>query len=264
MPANVRLYGEPPFTVALVHGGPGAAGEMAPVARRLSSAAGVMEPLQTRDSLEGQVSELHDTISAFGRVPLILAGFSWGAWLSYILAARYPHLVDRLILISSAPFQQRYAGDILKTRLSRLDERESLRARALIAALEGPSAGNEDIYLKELSELFYKADSFDPLPRNPDAAGADFHIHSSVWREASGLRKSGQLLTMGRNIRCPIKAVHGDHDPHPARGVSQPLEGIAADFTFALLDKCGHYPWLERQAGEEFFRLLAGWCSSKS
>ncbi len=44
---NIRKYGNPPFSVAVIHGGPGAPGEMAPVARELSSRWGVLEPLQT-------------------------------------------------------------------------------------------------------------------------------------------------------------------------------------------------------------------------
>ena len=34
--SNLRTYGEPPFGVAVIHGGPGAGGEMAPVARVLA------------------------------------------------------------------------------------------------------------------------------------------------------------------------------------------------------------------------------------
>jgi hypothetical protein len=33
---NLRIYGKAPFNVAVIHGGPGAVGEMAPVARELS------------------------------------------------------------------------------------------------------------------------------------------------------------------------------------------------------------------------------------
>ena len=44
---NPRLYGSAPFNIAVIHGGPGAPGEMAPVARELSSLRGVLEPLQT-------------------------------------------------------------------------------------------------------------------------------------------------------------------------------------------------------------------------
>lgn len=46
---NLRIYGKSPFKVAVIHGGPGATGEMAPLAHQLSSKRGVLEPLQTRD-----------------------------------------------------------------------------------------------------------------------------------------------------------------------------------------------------------------------
>ena len=55
---NLRRYGKAPFNVAVIHGGPGAVGEMAPVARELASGWGVLEPLQTATSLEGQIEEL--------------------------------------------------------------------------------------------------------------------------------------------------------------------------------------------------------------
>jgi hypothetical protein len=38
---NLRKYGKPPFSVAVIHGGPGAGGEMAPVAWELASDCGV-------------------------------------------------------------------------------------------------------------------------------------------------------------------------------------------------------------------------------
>ncbi len=55
---NLRKYGKAPFAIVVVHGGPGARGEMAPVARELSTHGGVLEPLQTATSVEGQVEEL--------------------------------------------------------------------------------------------------------------------------------------------------------------------------------------------------------------
>jgi len=49
---NCRLYGESPFSVVVVHGGPGVGGEMAPVAQALEAEFGVLEPLQTRLTLD--------------------------------------------------------------------------------------------------------------------------------------------------------------------------------------------------------------------
>ncbi len=53
----VRKWGPGPYTVAVIHGGPGAPGEMATVAREISTVKGVLEPLQTETTLEGQVRE---------------------------------------------------------------------------------------------------------------------------------------------------------------------------------------------------------------
>jgi len=73
------MYGSPPFSVALIHGGPGAPGEMAPVARELSSDIGVLEPLQSEKTIDGQVEELREVLETDAKLPVILVGYSWGA-----------------------------------------------------------------------------------------------------------------------------------------------------------------------------------------
>lgn len=51
-------------------------------------------------------------------------------------------------------------------------------------------------------------------------------------------------------------AIHGDYDPHPAEGVEKPLAAVLKDFRFILLDRCGHLPWIERQAKDRFYSIL--------
>ena len=136
---DVRKYGMTPFTLTVVHGGPGAPGEMAPVARELSTSTGVLEPLQSATSVDGQVCELKNVIEKNGNRPIILLGWSWGAWLSYIFTARYPSYVKKLILVSSGPFEDNYARDILTIRLNRLDEDEQKEVRIVINALANPT-----------------------------------------------------------------------------------------------------------------------------
>ncbi|MFO7996195.1 MAG: alpha/beta hydrolase, partial [Dehalococcoidia bacterium] len=67
---------------------------------------------------------------------------------------------------------------------------------------------------------------------------------------------SGQLLEIIRRIKCPVLAIHGDYDPHPAHGVKDPLSRAIKDFRFVLLEKCGHYPWRERKARDMFYCIL--------
>lgn len=121
---NLRIYGNAPYEIAVIHGGPGAPGEMAPVARELATQYGVLEPLQTKTTIQGQLEELAVILSEYASLPAILIGHSWGAMLSYLFAAHYPTLVKKLILVSSGVFEESYAASIMPTRLSRLSAME--------------------------------------------------------------------------------------------------------------------------------------------
>jgi pimeloyl-ACP methyl ester carboxylesterase len=256
---NLREYGAPPFGVAVVHGGPGAAGEMAPVARELARRRGVLEPLQTARSLEGQIEELRAVLEEAADLPVTLIGFSSGAWLSYLVAATHPPLAKKLVLIGSGPYEQKYAPGILETRLSRLNDEERREAESLLEVWDDPDAEGRDSAFARVGALFSRADAYDPLVRESeelDVVDPEAGIFQSVWRDGARLRKSGELLKRGRLIGCPVVAIHGAYDPHPARGVEKPLAAVLKDFRFILLEKCGHKPWIERQAREEFFRIL--------
>jgi pimeloyl-ACP methyl ester carboxylesterase len=252
---NLRTYGNPPFSVAVLHGGPGAPGEMVPVARKMSATRGVLEPLQTSASVEGQIQELHDVLTRNATLPLTLVGWSWGAWLGFIFTARYPDMVQRLVLVGSPPFEAKYAAGILDTRLRRLPPAEKSEALSLLKAL-GEEATPPDAILARLGELFGKSDAYDPLPDEAEAITCRADIYRQVWSEAETLRRSGKLLELGTEITCPVTAIHGAYDPHPAAGVSQPLGRVLRSFRFYLLEKCGHRPWRERAARDRFYRLL--------
>jgi pimeloyl-ACP methyl ester carboxylesterase len=253
---NFRLYGRKPFKIAVLHGGPGAPGEMAPVARELAVNSGIIEPLQTAMTIAGQVEELRSVLINNADVPVILIGHSWGAWLAFIFTAHYPELTAKLILISSGPFEEKYAANIMATRLSRLDEKEKIEALSIIAALENPVVKDKNGLMERFGQLMVKADSYDPLPEDGESVKCDYAIYQKVWAEASELRHSGKLLEFGKQIRCPVIAIHGDYDPHPAAGVKAPLSQTLKDFRFILLEHCGHKPWVEKEARDEFYRTL--------
>lgn len=258
---NFRLYGLPPYETAVIHGGPGAPGEMAPVARRISSYAGVLEPLQTAKTIDSQIEELEETVTMQGDPPVVLIGWSWGAWLSFLWAARNPPMVKKLILVASGPFEDKYAHNIMKIRLERLKERDRVEALLLIDRMDKP-AGDERIAEKNdafmrLGKLISKADDFHPVSHKDYALECQSDVFRSVWDQAEKLRKSGELLQAGKNIQCPVVAIHGVHDPHPAEGVRRPLTRILKDFRFVLLEKCGHKPWIERAAKNKFFSVLS-------
>lgn len=251
-----RTYGSRPFGVAVLHGGPGAAGEMAPVARELSSVRGIVEPLQSAVSVDGQIRELSAHLRKNLAIPATLVGWSWGAWLALISAARHPSLVSKLILVGSGPFEEKYAARIMNTRLSRLHSGDREEVALLVSALEGQNTGEGDTLLARLGVLMTKADSFDAVPCANDLVEIRHEVYQRVWNEAAELRRSGGLLRLGRRVRCPVVAIHGDYDPHPWEGVEEPLARVLGDFRFILLPDCGHRPWCERRARERFYSIL--------
>lgn len=226
------------------------------MARELAQSCGVLEPLQTADSIDGQVEELRSALEQNAQLPAILVGHSWGAWLGFIFAARHPGMVKKLILISSGGFQEQYAAMTHDTRLSRLSQDDRSEVTRLLESLRNRSREGGDDQFARLGELLFRADAFDPLPQEPPDVDFSLDIYRKVWGEATRMRKSGELLEMGRAINCPVLAIHGDHDPHPAEGVERPLAGVLKDFRFILLENCGHKPWIERQACHKFLSIL--------
>ncbi len=253
---NLRTYGTAPFNVAVIHGGPGAAGEMAPVARELASECDVLEPLQTAASLEGQIAELKTVLEKNGDLPLTLIGFSWGAWLSFIFAAKNPAFVNKLILIGSGPFEAKYAIRVHETRLNRLSEEERTEFLSTMKTLSDPAVADKNAAFVQLGALASKADAYDPIESESEYIDCQVDIFQNVWQDAAELRRSGRLLEFGKQIKCPVTAIHGDYDPHPAEGVQKPLSAILQNFRFILINNCGHKPWIERKAREEFYRIL--------
>jgi pimeloyl-ACP methyl ester carboxylesterase len=256
---RLRTYGKPPYDVAVVHGGPGAGGEMAPVARELAPGWGVLEPIQTATTLEGQVRELRKVLETDGSPPITLVGHSWGAWLSFIVAARHPALVRKLILVGSGPFEQKYVATLERTRMERLSEAERVALQTAINVLGGAAGEDRDRALKRLRDLTLKTDFYDPLVGEgveADAFGLNAELYQGVWHEAAKMRRSGRLLRLADGVRCPVVAIHGDYDPHPAEGVRVPLSARIERFRFLLLRSCGHTPWRERQARDRFFDVL--------
>lgn len=259
---NLRIYGNEPFTIAVIHGGPGVPGEMAPIARELSAVRGVLEPLQTAKSLNGQVKELQAVLKENGNLPVTLIGWSWGAMLSFIFAAGHPSFVKKLILIGSGAFEEKYAVDIMKTRLSRLTEEERRQALSLMEILNDPAIEDKNTTMAQFGKLISKADSYDPLPYESEVLECQYGIYQNVWQQARELRSSGGLLELGKKIQCPVVAIHGDYDPHPAEGIQDPLSRVLKDFRFILLENCGHQPWSERAARDRFYDILRNNTSS--
>jgi pimeloyl-ACP methyl ester carboxylesterase len=259
-PLLARKHGIEPFRAVVVHGGPGAAGEMGPVAQRLARSKGVLEPMQSATTVSGQVDELRRALDSLCVAPVVLIGHSWGAWLSCLLAADYPLLVRKLILIGAPAFEEKYVAEFRDNRLKRLTEGERQEFLSLANLLSRPRH-EATADLGRLGELGSKTDTYDPIPLDfhlppPSIAETGGEIYAGVWPEAAAMRRKGALLPLVRRIKCPVLAIHGDYDPTPVESVAAPLTANLRDFQIVVLDKCGHDPWRERWAVAEFYDIL--------
>mgnify|MGYP006279312623 CR=1 FL=1 len=250
-----RKYGRKPYELLLVHGGPGATGSLRPVAEVLSKSIACIEVLNNSFSVEAQIDEVYRSIKENNLDKAIVAGHSWGAWLGMLFSERYPDLVKKLILIACPAFDIAGREYTARTRMNRLNDGQKIRLEKLSIKLrESHSKHERNDTFKRMGEIIREADSFSPLQHAESAA--DYEIFSRVWPEADKLRETGELSAALANIKCPVFAVHGNYDPHPAEAVKKVLNSKVETEDFYLLPNCGHEPWNEKYARKDFFRIL--------
>lgn len=251
-----RRYGRPPYRVVLVHGGPGAAGSLAPVAQALAPSTGVVEPWQAAHTVAGQIRELAGQVDGYASPPVVLVGHSWGAWLALLFAADHPGKVRRLVLIGTGPFRVRDSQEIPRRRQKRLSRDEWREFEEIDQKLSRRSPKGVASALRRLKELTEISDSYSLLDHRRLPAQVDPRVYREVWAEAAEMRRTGRLLRAIRRVHAPITVLHGKQDPHPIRGVVEPLRRAGKQVDVVLLDRCGHEPWWERYARDAFFREL--------
>ncbi len=85
---------------------------------------------------------------------------------------------------------------------------------------------------------------------------ADSKMHNAIWSEAAALRTDGKILEAFRRIPCKMYLIQGAADPHPVEGVTIPLQEIGVACETHVLDRCGHSPFMEKYAKDEFYKIL--------
>ncbi|MCM1259230.1 MAG: alpha/beta hydrolase [Roseburia sp.] len=249
----VRLYGKPPYKIVLVHGGPGDIGSLKGFAKELNelSQIGVVEAIQSKYTIDELVEELHDQIRENCSGKVFLAGHSWGAWLAALFAEKYSELISHIILIGSGPLEDKYVSEIGTRRFQNLSEEDHV----IFQRLFDNQAADED--MEKIPNILEKSDNYCLQDREKHKADeADSEMHNKVWSEAARLRTGGELLKSFKNIKSKIILIQGESDPHPVKGVTTPLQDNGIPCETHILEKCGHSPFMEKYAKDEFYKIL--------
>ena len=194
---SFRKHGKPPFSSNFYPWrGPGAVGDLYPLAKDIGYRTGVIEALQTNHCIDELILELDELIERQATDnEAVLVGHSWGAWLAYIYAARYPLKVLKLILVSSGAFIEYYANEIMGVRAKRLSADQRTKLAVLMNKLNrAEKKHKQDAIFKEIGEMFSDVDSFYPLNIQNPKNKPDYLMYKSIWYEATEMRRSGDFI----------------------------------------------------------------------
>ena len=105
--------------------------------------------------------------------------------------------------------------------------------------------------------------SCDLASEEQELGDCDARAHDETWDDMLRLQREGVYPAAFAAIRSPVIMLHGAVDPHPGRMIFASLKPYIPQLEYREWDRCGHYPWLEKAAREEFFAELKEWLSPR-
>jgi pimeloyl-ACP methyl ester carboxylesterase len=253
---KVRSYGSSGPRVIVVHGGPGACGSMAPVARALADSFRVLEPFQSglATTVAGHVADLHEVVeSCSDSVAPALVGHSWGAMFSLAYAAAHPDKVGPIVLVCSGTFDLP-SRDQLIANLAKQMDRLMRRRYDHAAGLPDPHAR-----FRAMGKLALERYSYDPVTTDQEIDESEPGSNHETWEDMVRLQGEGVYPAAFAAIKSPVLMLHGANDPHPGEMIRASLAPHIPQLEYREWQRCGHYPWLEKSARDEFFSVLRTW-----
>lgn len=252
--------------IVMLHGGPGAhhdymLPQMLHLAKRYNlifydQRGGGRSKSDEREQITWRthVMDLHAILREFEITSPSIVAYSFGGMLAllYSVEARKHASMEspsRLALIDTAPVKVEYRKQFEAEFLRRQNSLEIRRLREELAASD----------LREKDPAEYKQRTFelavapyfaDPKnARNLTPFRVTGRVQTSVW-ESLGPEYS--IVDDLKRLKIPAIWVHGRDDPIPLASSKEGAEAMGAEL--ALLDDCGHVPYVE-QPGQLFAAL---------
>lgn len=254
----LRSHGASSRVVIVLHGGPGAPGSAASLARGLEDEFRALEPFQRRAdeapmTVARHVEDLVAVVAHCGDPRPALVGHSWGAMLALAYAAAHPGTLASLALVGCGTFDLAARAQFR----GRLDARMDADFRRQLAALD--EITDPDARLSAKGALLESIYDVDALPDDADSLPADARGGAETWQDMLRLQAAGVYPAAFAAIDAPALMLHGDDDPHPGWMIHASLQAWMPHLEYVSWARCGHSPWRERGAREDFYRTLKAW-----
>lgn len=255
-------------TVILLHGGPGAPGTMAPLARELSGDFDVHEPWQRRSgeqllTVAQHVEDLRELVVSLmpssdeAVAPPSLVGHSWGAMLALAFGAAHPALCGPVVLVGCGTFGHSARTELHRRLTSRMDNALTVQLATLSAEVTDP-----DARLAAMGELLAPVYGHDLLDIDQELGPCDARGHHETWDDMLRLQREGRYPADFAAITSPVLMLHGAQDPHPGFLIRDGLQRVMPQLEHKEWDACGHSPWLERAVRDDFLHTLREWLAA--
>jgi pimeloyl-ACP methyl ester carboxylesterase len=257
---KVRTYGSSGPQVIVVHGGPGACGSMAPIARGIADSFRVLEPFQSAVSatVADHVADLHEVVESYARdTAPALVGHSWGAMLALAYASAHPSSTGPIVLVCSGTFDFA-ARKQFSINLSERKKDEGARRRFELALqIADPNERFHELG-KQTLELY----SYDLATTEQEIDESEPGCRESTWDDMVRLQNEGVYPGSFAAIKSPVLMLHGAEDPHPGEMIRASLAPYIPQLEYREWERCGHYPWLEKSTHAEFLSVLRNWLAN--
>ena len=203
---------------------------------------------QTPVTWRTHVDDLAAVATEFSLDPLSIVGYSWGAMLALLHAVeqrrnpqlRAPH---RLALINPAPLTREYRRQFEEefNRRQQSPEIQGLRSELAASSVKenDPAAYRQRAF--ELGVAGYFSDPRKATDLTPFRVVA--RVQQSVWESLGDF----DLIRDLNGIKTPSIIVHGRDDPIPLASSVEAARALGTDL--AVLDECGHVPYVEQPEG---------------
>ncbi len=244
----------------VVHGGPGACGSMAPVARGIADSFRVVEPFQSgiSSTVADHVADLDEVVKSCSHsVAPALVGHSWGAMLVLAYAAAHPGMAGPIVLVCSGTFDLAARDGLTANLAKRMDE--GMRER-FERTQQLPDPNDR---FRALGSLTLELYSYDLATTDQEIDDSEPGSNHETWEDIVRLQNEGVYPAAFAAIKSPVLMLHGAVDPHPGKMIRASLQHYIPQLEYREWERCGHYPWLEKAARDEFFSVLRNWLADR-
>jgi len=195
-------------------------------------------------NVDRYIEDLNSLYKELGNEKLILVGHSWGGMLSFSYAANEPEKIEKIILLNTGGVTDKFYswfGSNINMRLfpedlelyqSQIDNKRS----TLVAIWPGYFFDRE-MALKSRPALDYKFNN---------QAGIN-SLASGDWR-----KRSEERVEKLKNYTGPIDLITGRQDP-VGESVVYEAKTVFPQLNYTFIERCGHFPWLEREDRSKIF-----------